>query len=72
MTASENDGRFTIYRSRPDRDAAPDACQSVGCGKYPTQIVKFSHPKEYVCFCNHHSAEQMINSDRAQQELKIK
>lgn len=73
MTAGDDtDGRFTVYRTRPDRDAAPNRCQSVGCKKYPTKIVKYSNPKEYVCFCPEHAAEQIINADRAQHDLKIK
>lgn len=49
---------WQVFEERPDRDAAPDACQYEAFDAIPTHYVLYRSPKEYVCYCQSHAVQQ--------------
>ncbi len=46
----------------PTRDEAPDECEYKTCTKMPNVALRYSNPREWVCYCDDHASE-MYNDD---------
>lgn len=46
-----------LDRTMPTGDGIPENCAWGGCDKEPRKAVKYTSPKEWVCYCNKHAAK---------------
>lgn len=61
----------TPFNSSPDLSEAPDECQFAGCSETPKRWVRYTSPREYVCFCEEHARRSEELADNASRNGRI-
>lgn len=62
---------YTSFNTSPDQSEAPDECQFAGCTDAPQRWVRFTNPKEYICFCKDHARRSEELADNATRNGRI-